>query len=138
VTISTLDWYLNYHLTEALKRGQKIHLENLCAAYLALLEEWMDDYHFCWNKLLKRPFVHVLLLHQNDLNALFLNHIVALIRKKNWVIVSPDKAFNNPIPYLDKFANTKIQLFRTHNLLTTKHIDDTLASYLVFTEEAPN
>jgi peptidoglycan-N-acetylglucosamine deacetylase len=137
VTIHTLDWYLNAYLKQTLKEGQKIHLNRLRAAYLALLEEWMNDYHTCWSRILKRPFVHVLLLHQNDLNALFLNDIVAMIQNKNWVIVSPDKAFCTPIPYLANFANTRIGLFRTQGLLTKEHVNDTLAAYRVFSENDP-
>lgn len=136
ITINTFDWYVDYHLKQTLKSGQKINWDNLRAAYLALLEEWIDDYHSCWSCVLKRPFVHVLLLHQNDLNAIFLEDIVEMIKGKDWVIVSPDKAFRRPIPYLSKFANTKIRLFHTRGVLTKEHVDDTLASYCVFSEEA--
>ena len=135
VTINTFDWQVDHLLKQALKLGQTIHWENLRAAYMALLEEWMDDYHSSWCSVLKRPFVHVLLLHQNDLNALFLSDIVKMIRNKEWEIVHPDKAFCAPIPYLSKFANTKIRLFQTKGTLTKEHVDQTLARYCVFSEK---
>jgi hypothetical protein len=40
---------------------------------------------------------HVLLLHENDLAAMYLGDLVARLRKTGWEIVSPDVAFRDPI-----------------------------------------
>jgi peptidoglycan-N-acetylglucosamine deacetylase len=132
ITIPTLDWYVNGELKRAVKEGKSIHWENLRKTYLSLLDEWIEAYHQRWSQTLKRKFVHVLLLHQNDLNAIFLNDIVDLIRQKGWRIVSAEEAFRSPIPYLAKFANTKTRLFKGVASLSTEHIDHMIQSNQVF------
>lgn len=105
ITINTFDWHINSLVTEALEEGKEVDWERVKEVYLSLLEEWMDSYHSYWEGCLKRPFSHVLLLHQNDLNALFLEELVTMIQKKGWKIISPDVAFSAPIPLLDKFGH---------------------------------
>jgi peptidoglycan-N-acetylglucosamine deacetylase len=40
---------------------------------------------------------HVLLLHENDLAALYLGDLVKRLRKTGWKIISPERAFQDPI-----------------------------------------
>lgn len=131
-TINTFDWYVDGQLKKAAKEGKEIHWERLKEAYLSLLDEWMEIYNERWSKILHNNFVHVLLLHANDLNALFLEEIVQLIDSKEWEIVSPDKAFDSPIPYLSNFTNTQKGLFKGVSAVSTGHIDEVLAHYQVF------
>ncbi len=126
VTINTFDWYINGHLKKAVEEGREVNWEALKTAYLKLLAEWIEGYHNRWSGILKKDFVHILLLHQNDLNALFLKDIVEMCQKKKWNIVSPEKAFNHPIPYLSHFVNQKMGLFKGVPSLSKAYIDDVL------------
>ncbi|MBI3901285.1 MAG: polysaccharide deacetylase family protein [Chlamydiia bacterium] len=132
VTMNTFDWYIDGQFKKALKGGKSVHWERLRSLYLSLLEEWMETYHQRWSGVLKRDFVHVLLLHQNDLNILFLEDLVALIEAKGWKIVSPEQAFEKPIPYLAGFANTQVRLFKGVKSLSTAYIDERLLQEAVF------
>jgi peptidoglycan/xylan/chitin deacetylase (PgdA/CDA1 family) len=132
ITINTFDWHVDARLKNAVKEGKEVQWDQLKKAYLSLLEEWIESYHSRWTQVLKRDFAHVLLLHQNDLNAIFLEDIVHLIKEKHWEIVSPEKAFDNPIPYLSKFANTKVRLFKGVPSLSIQHVDEVLLTYRVF------
>lgn len=135
ITINTFDWYVDGEIKKAAKEGRKIYWDNLKKAYLSLLDEWINDYHTRWNGALKRKFVHVLLLHQNDLNAIFLSDIVKHIKQKEWAIVSPEDAFGSPIPYLTHFANTKRRIFKGVSSLSKSHIDEVLLANHVFENE---
>lgn len=121
ITINTFDWYIDGKLKKAAQAGAKVDLEQLQVAYLTLLEEWMDDYHAQWSQSGVGTFTHVLLLHQNDLNAIFLKQIVALIEQKKWTIVSPEKAFNPPCRDLSTLFYSK-----KPPALTLEHIDEVL------------
>ncbi len=40
---------------------------------------------------------HVLLLHENDLAALFVDSLIEFLRAKGWKIISPAEAYRDPI-----------------------------------------
>ncbi len=40
---------------------------------------------------------HVLLLHENDLAALYVDDLAQLLREKGWKIISPVEAYGDPI-----------------------------------------
>ena len=44
-----------------------------------------------------RSPVHMLLLHENDIAALFVGDLVAALRNDGWEIVSPEVAYADPI-----------------------------------------
>lgn len=44
-----------------------------------------------------RSVKHVLLLHVNLANALFLGDVIQMFRAKGWTITSPEAAFGDPI-----------------------------------------
>lgn len=96
VTINTFDWQLDKRLQDALREGKKVHYDRLLKVYLELLSEWIHDQGIVWKNVVKREIPHVLLLHGNDINALFLNEIVTFLKKDGWTIISPSIAFHDP------------------------------------------
>jgi len=132
VTIHTLDWYINKRLTEALKNGLQIDYVKLRTLYLSLINEWTDYFSAHYNRLFpNEPLVHSLLLHDNDLNALYLKDIIALFRYKGWNIVSPEKAFNNT--HLTYELLTQKKIAPTPTSLNRDTIDALLEEYNIFT-----
>jgi peptidoglycan-N-acetylglucosamine deacetylase len=127
ITINTYDWYVNAALKKAIQEKREVYWENLKRAYLSLLEEWIEAYDQRWQEIYKKKFVHVLLLHQSDLNE-----IVDFVRQKQWKIVSPQKAFDAPVSYLAKFANTKSRLFRGVAPFSAEHIESVLEAHHAF------
>jgi len=95
VTINTFDWHIDTRLAEAVLNGKKINLDTLRAFYLERIRSWCKYYIDFFSKKFGDTITHTLLLHANDLNALFLGDIIAMIKKEGWNIVSPEKAFHN-------------------------------------------
>ncbi|HAR44096.1 MAG TPA: hypothetical protein DCS07_15930 [Bdellovibrionales bacterium] len=46
---------------------------------------------------LHRDIRHVLLLHENDMAALFLGSLIDRIRERGWTIIDPVRAYEDPI-----------------------------------------
>jgi peptidoglycan/xylan/chitin deacetylase (PgdA/CDA1 family) len=95
ITINTFDFALNKRLQEAIKQGKTINYDALRTVYLTLLEEWIEHYIALYQRVVQHDVVHTILLHDNDLNALYLADVLALIQKKGWHIVSPEAAFRD-------------------------------------------
>lgn len=95
VTINTFDWHIDTKLSQAKKNGYTIHYESLKDLYLKLVKSWCQYYIDFYAKLFPEEFTHTLLFHANDLNALFLQDILEMIKQSGWNIVSPESAFTN-------------------------------------------
>jgi len=74
-----------------------VDYERLRAAYVELLVAGVEWYDGIAREALGRSPAHVLLLHENDLAALFIADLVAALRAKGWKIVSADEAYADPI-----------------------------------------
>jgi peptidoglycan-N-acetylglucosamine deacetylase len=97
VTIDTYDWHMDRLLQDALASGKKFSHERLRDAYVDLLTDSIEFYDEVAVMQLGRSPSHVLLLHENDLAAMYLGDLVARLRATGWEIVSPDVAFRDPI-----------------------------------------
>jgi len=97
VTVDNYDWYIDAMWKQALRDGRSVNMEALRAAYVDLLMGAIDFYDNVAIETLGRSPVHVLLLHENDMAAMFVGDLVATLRSKGWTIVSPDEAYADPI-----------------------------------------
>jgi len=141
VTVNTFDWHLNYRLQQACREQKKIHFSKLKDVYLTLIYEWLTDYDAAWEKIMDRPMIHVLLLHENDLNALFITDLVDFLREKGWTIVSPQKAYADASLHYTTMGDLYFKRYGSSpeavKSLSTAHIDQLLANEHVF-EEIPS
>jgi peptidoglycan-N-acetylglucosamine deacetylase len=101
VTIDTFDFYMDRLFQEAVAAGKTIEFDRLRSAYVDLLVDSAEFYDSVAVKALGRSPRHVLLLHENDLAALYLGDLVKRLRKTGWKIISPDLAFRDPIASVD-------------------------------------
>ena len=97
VTVDNYDWHLEYMYQKALKEHKKIDYDLLKELYIEHIWESIQFYHNIALKTLKRSPKHVLLLHENDLAALFLDDLISFLRGEGWVIISPEEAYTDPI-----------------------------------------
>lgn len=97
VTVDTYDWHMDSMFQQALAAGKKVDLERLGTAYVDLLADSVEFYDSVAVKQLGRSPRHVLLMHENDLAAMYLGDLVARLRKNGWTIISPERAFQDPI-----------------------------------------
>lgn len=97
VTVDTYDWYMQAMVNEAVGAGHEIDMDRLGQVYVDILQQGIDFYDAIARVQLGRSPRHVLLLHENDLAALFLPDLVASLREQGWDIITAQEAFDDPI-----------------------------------------
>jgi len=97
VTVDASDWNLEQLASSARKDGKQIDMAALRDLYVESHLEAAEFYDGLARRTLGRSPAHVLLLHENDLAALFVPDLVAALRRAGWQIVTADEAFQDPI-----------------------------------------
>lgn len=97
VTVDNYDWYMDHQLQNALKAGKKVDMDALRDAYIDILWQCIQFYDKLAIDALGRSPRHVLLLHENDLAALFIDDLVAFLNKQGWSIITPTQAYEDPM-----------------------------------------
>ncbi len=97
VTVDDFDWHIERRWKEAADAGLQVDMQALCDLYIAMLIDAVDFYEDVAIEALGRSPAHVLLLHENDLAAEFVDDLVYALRKEGWTIISPDEAYADPI-----------------------------------------
>lgn len=95
-TIDSFDWYIQNKINKAVKENKPIDYEKLKNFFVSLVEEVMQFSFVLYENVLQQDIVHSLLFHDNDLTALYLQDILAMINRNGWNIVSPEQAFISP------------------------------------------
>jgi peptidoglycan/xylan/chitin deacetylase (PgdA/CDA1 family) len=97
VTIDNYDWYMDALFQEAVRDGKTIDFDRLRETYVDLLAQSVEFYDGLSREQLGRSPRHVLLLHENDLAALYIGDLAARLRREGWEIISPELAYSDPI-----------------------------------------
>ena len=97
VTIDNYDWYLEAIFQDALKTGKSVDYGKLKQVYIELLWQGIQFYDRIAVQQLGRSPRHVLLLHENDLAALFVADLVRHIRTQGWTVIPASLAYEDPI-----------------------------------------
>jgi peptidoglycan/xylan/chitin deacetylase (PgdA/CDA1 family) len=97
VTVNNYDWEMDRLLQEAIRSKRKVHYDRLRKVYLDVLLACVDFYDSMAVRILGTSPKHVILLHENDLNALFVGDLVRELRKRGWRIISPKIAYTDEI-----------------------------------------
>jgi peptidoglycan/xylan/chitin deacetylase (PgdA/CDA1 family) len=97
VTVDNYDWYLQALFDEAVSAGHVVDLDAWRAIYVEVLLAAAEHYDRIAVDTLGRSPAHVLLLHENDLAALFIDDLAAALRAAGWTIVPALEAYADPI-----------------------------------------
>ncbi|WP_300542285.1 polysaccharide deacetylase family protein [Maricaulis sp.] len=97
VTVDNYDWYIDQRWQQAVRDGRPVDRDALRRAYVDLILGAVEFYDSLAVSTLGRSPAHVLLLHENDLAAAFVDDLVIALRVAGWTIVSPDEAYADPI-----------------------------------------
>ena len=97
VSIDASDWYYNKRYPEWLKNHPNEDIAPFRTAYLNHLWNRTQYYDALSEQVLKRSVNHVILLHTNAINAVFLPDIIAMYRSKGWEIIPPETAYEDPV-----------------------------------------
>ncbi len=101
VSIDASDWYYDQRLQVRLGQEPNADLGPYRKAYLDHLWDRAQYYQGLARAVLGRDVKHVLLLHHNLVNALFLPDVIRMFRGKGWTIVSPSEAYDDPVYRLE-------------------------------------
>lgn len=94
VTIDNDDFVYNQRLMDARAEGRTIDVRE---EYLAHMQKMAVFYDAKARSLLGRPIKHVLLLHMNYLNALYLDELLQRLRADGWSFIPFEEALTDPV-----------------------------------------
>ncbi|MBY5935258.1 polysaccharide deacetylase family protein [Tateyamaria omphalii] len=97
VTVDTYDWYMQALVNEAVEAGHPLDMDRLGQVYVEVLIDTIEFYDALAVQTLGRHPDHVLLLHENDLAALFVEDLAGALREDGWVIVPAIEAYTDEI-----------------------------------------
>jgi peptidoglycan/xylan/chitin deacetylase (PgdA/CDA1 family) len=97
VSVDASDWYYSQRLSARLKKAPGADTRPYRDAYLRHLYERAQYYDGLSRNVLGRSVAHVLLLHHNLINALFLREVIQMFRDKGWTVIDSEAAFRDPV-----------------------------------------
>lgn len=97
VTVDNFDWYLNKLYVDAHSKGEKFDEQAFSHFYVETLLQAVAFYDEIARQTLGRSPRQVLLLHENDVSALFVGDLIEALRSQGWKIISPLQAYQDPI-----------------------------------------
>jgi peptidoglycan/xylan/chitin deacetylase (PgdA/CDA1 family) len=97
VSIDASDWYYSQRLSTRLKKQPDADTRPYRDAYLRHLYDRAQYYDGLSHRLLGRSVTHVLLLHHNLINALFLTDIIHMFHDRGWTLVDSEVAFSDSV-----------------------------------------
>ena len=100
VTVDASDWNMEQLAIDAKAAGTTIDMDALRDLYVESHVQAAEFYDGLARKTLGRSPAHVMLLHETDLAAFWIDDMVAALRRSGWEIVSADEAFGDPISTL--------------------------------------
>ncbi len=97
VSVDASDWYYSQRLSARLEKQPHADTLPYRDAYLRHLYGRAQYYDGLSRAVLGRSVAHVLLLHHNLINALFLKDVVRMFRDKGWTLIDSEAAFKDPV-----------------------------------------
>jgi peptidoglycan-N-acetylglucosamine deacetylase len=94
VTIDNDDFAYNQRLVDAKAEGRTIDVR---AEYIDHMLERVTFYDAKARSVVGRPIKHVLLLHMNLLNALYLDELLQRLRTNGWSFITVEEALTDPV-----------------------------------------
>jgi len=97
VSVDTSDWYYSQRLRARLARDPTADRGAYRDAYLEHLYDRAAYYDGLSRRVLGRSVKHVMLMHHNLINALFLPDVIRMFQDKGWRIIDAADAFADPV-----------------------------------------
>ncbi|HLP10891.1 MAG TPA: polysaccharide deacetylase family protein [Flavobacteriales bacterium] len=97
VSIDASDWYFDARLIDTLKKNPLADITPFREAYIAHIVDRCNYYDSLSTALTGRQVHHVLLLHHNLLNALFLDALLRELEKQKWQLENTKQAYTDAI-----------------------------------------
>ena len=101
VTVDNWDWQIDDLANKALREKRRIDFRALGELFAETIVQTANFNDRIARETLGRSPIHVLLLHETDLNALFIKDVVAALRADGWSIVTIDEAYADPLAQIE-------------------------------------
>ena len=121
VTVDASDWYMEDQAIAAAAAGRLMDWNALRDLYVESYVQSADFSDDLARRTLGRAPVQMILLHETDLAAMFVDDLAAALRADGWTIVTADEAYRDPIANMEPdvdFADGT----RTQMLAAERHI----------------
>ena len=96
-TVDASDWAISARMEARMKADPKSDLTPYRNFYLQHIWERAQFYDSLANRVLGHPVRHTVLLHHNALNAMFLDDLIAMFKKRGWGPIDGEHAYADPI-----------------------------------------
>ncbi|QAY75229.1 polysaccharide deacetylase family protein [Sphingosinicella sp. BN140058] len=97
VTTDGSDWNMEANAIAAVRAGKTIDMDALRDLYVETMVGGAEYNEALARKTLGRSPVHIFLMHETDLAALWIADVAAALREQGWQIVTADEAYADPI-----------------------------------------
>ncbi|HYI49297.1 MAG TPA: polysaccharide deacetylase family protein [Allosphingosinicella sp.] len=97
VTVDSYDWYLDDLANRARAAGHAMDMAALRDLYVEIVVDAAEFADRLAVQTLGRRPVQVVLMHETDLEAMFLPDAIAALRRRGWRIATMDQAYRDPI-----------------------------------------
>ncbi|HQA18443.1 MAG TPA: polysaccharide deacetylase, partial [Novosphingobium sp.] len=97
VTADGVDWHLEQLTTDAAAAGKTMDMKALRKLYLQMQIGAIEYHDAMARQTLGRSPAHVMLLHETDLAALYIEDLVTELRSRGWTIITADEAYRDPL-----------------------------------------
>ena len=146
ITINNCDYYMSHILQKGLHAGKRIDYEKLRTVYLQVMLECVEYFDGWFALQGKQSMNHVLLMHSNDLTALYIGDLVQALRDRGWTIISIHDAYK-PVP--NDFKNSPSKIVETNPVnpararnspkgMSAKYLAELFRQEKVFVDTRPN
>ncbi len=97
ITIDNYDWHIDRLASQAAKQGKTMDMDALRALYVETMVDTANFYNNIAMQSSGRSPAHMLLLHETDIAALFIDDLVRGLVADGWAIITMDEAYADPI-----------------------------------------
>jgi peptidoglycan/xylan/chitin deacetylase (PgdA/CDA1 family) len=104
VTVDSYDWLVDALAARARAEGRTLDMDALRDLYVGIIVEAAEFADRLAVATLGRRPVHVALMHETDLEAMFLPDALAALRRRGWRIATMDEAYRDPIARVEPDA----------------------------------
>jgi peptidoglycan/xylan/chitin deacetylase (PgdA/CDA1 family) len=96
-TIDANDWHMEQLAIQAKAAGKSMDMDAFRDLYVETHVDAAEFYDGLARRTLGRSPAHVLVLHETDIAAMWIDDLAAALRRAGWKIVTADEAFADPI-----------------------------------------
>lgn len=121
VTVETYDWHFNGRVQEALSQGKNVNFNALKKLYVRMILESVRFYDSLAKSALGNSPVHILLMHERDINAWFLKAVIEALSKEGFHNVSAEDGFRDPIAHA-RWNNSPYSMRRVRQIAQSQGV----------------